>query len=254
MARKKDLSAEDVMKRMFPDLPTSEDVPVTKTADPADQTQATIKALQDQIAQMQGQLTNTSRANQALSSQAQTEMPPQYPQIDYGQAPDPVADPKGFAMFHQKATAALVAYERDNVLYLQRQQGKQATKTAQLWSDFEGSYGDYAKHTEQVEIAASRVIAKAAAKGVDTDKYMYANSAAFMQDVTKEMDRLFPGLTATGAADNDDDDDDDERTNVFGGGVQSGNGKADAQHVAPERYGNLSKDIMEWQEKTGFHR
>lgn len=254
MARKKDTSAEDVFKRMFPDLPTSDDVaPAAKAADPADQTSASIAALQAKIASLEGQLTNTSRANQALSSQAQIEQPPAYPNINYDLAPDPVADPKGYARFHAQATQALVAYERDNVLYAQRQQNKQATKTQQLWSEFEGSYADYAKHQEQVEIAASRVIAKAAAKGVDTDKYMYANSASFMQDVTKEMDRLWPGLTKADADIDDDDADEDTRTDMFGGGVATGSG-GKQQQAAPERYGNLSKDIMEWQEKTGFHR
>jgi hypothetical protein len=258
MAKKQPkVNPDDILKQMYPDLLTSDDYEAEEAKKAAaakpDDTATTIANLQAQLAGLEGQLATVGRANTVLSSQAQTDMPPVKPQVDYSKAPDPATDPAGFAQFMDNVTQSRVNYEKEAYNYTLRQQSAASNKTAVLWKDFEGNYPAYAKNAERVEIAASRVIEKARALGQDTDKYMYGNSAGFMKDVVKEIDRIFGKVEAEADDDEGDDEGDDNRTGVFGGGQAAGSPQAVGRQPQ-ERYGTLSKDIMAWQQKTGFHR
>lgn len=262
MAKKKSqqLTADDLLKQMYPDLQTSDDF-APQQIDTTQQTQQTnggdsaaIAALQAKIDALQGQLQNTVKANTALSTQATTALPPARPQVDFSKAPSPIDDPAGYAKFMYDANQMQIEYEKQAFNWQQQQAQSSQQKTNVLWSNFEKAYPVYAGNDKQVEVAAQRVISRAKALGQDPDKYMYANSAQFMQDVVAEIDDLF-GKPKDTEDDDDDvaDDGDDLRTNVFGGSISTPSG-AKSQSAPPERYGVLSKDILAWQQKTGFHR
>lgn len=257
MAKKKQPTADDILKMMYPDLPTSEDE--VGQQQPQQQPQggddkAQIAALQAQIAALEGRISQTSKANVALQTQATTAMPPTRPNIDYTKAPDPVEDKDGYTRFMLDAQRKEIEYEKSLLTYQQQQAQQTQQKSGQLWSSFSGKYGDYAKDEERLTIATQQVIQRARASGLDTERYMYANADQFMEDVTKEFDKLFgkPGGKQQEVDDEEEDDDDGLTTSLIGGGVGGGGGRK--QQPAPQRYGELSQEINAWQQKTGFHR
>lgn len=260
MARKQrqQATADDILRQMYPDLPTSEDFGQPKQAaatdaeaSPGDKSQ--IVALQAQIAAMEGRIAATARANAALQSQATTDMPPVKPTIDYNQAPDPVDDKNAYTKFMLDAQNKMLQYEKDMLVYEQRRGQAAAQKTSGLWSNFKTKHDDYAKDEERLVIATQQVIARAKQAGMDTDRYMHASSDQFMEDVTKEYDRLFGKPGEKPGADDDEEGDDDTSLEMLGGGV--GGATTGARGKAPpQRYGDLSQEVLAWQEKTGFRR
>jgi hypothetical protein len=256
MAKRKQASADDILKQMYPDLMTSDDFEKKEDPKQTEQPNAQVAELQAKLAALESQLSNVGRANAALSSQITIPQAPQPPQIDMSKAPDPVENPQGYAKFIMDAANAKIDYEKNVILYQQEQSRTQSERVSALWNDFSSKYKEYAADDERVAIATQQVVAKARAKGIDPEKYMYGQSEIFMKDVVGEMDRLFgkPGAAAAAGADDDEDDEDDVRTDVFGGAT-AGTGQSPATRQAPpEKYGSLSKDLMAWQEKTGFHR
>lgn len=262
MARKKqaELSANDILKQLYPDIPSSDDFEppavekqTQQAASEADR--KTILDLQAQIANLTGQMSNVAKTNTALMTQATTDMPPTAPQADYSKAPNPIDDPAGYAKFVQKAVADQVEYEKQAYAWQTRQESSRANRASNLWATFTEQHPDYAENTERVEVAAMKVIERAKANGVDTDKYMYQNSGQFMADVTKEIDRLWGKPNAGGSADDGEGDTiEDIRTGGLQGGVQASNGGVRTAPAAPQRYGALSQDVIEWQKQTGFYR
>lgn len=249
---KKPTKADDILKQMYPDIMTSDDYeekPEEKVTQPA--ADPRVAKLEAEIAALQGQLGNLDKSNRALMSQTTVEVPPQMPQIDYSQAPDPAVDPKGFMQFQEQATMALLRWKEEEINFNARQARSQAEKVESLWSDFSRDYKAYAGDTEKVELAAEKVVKRAQAKNQNLDKYMYGNSEGFMADVAKEYDRLFgkpKGLEV------EDDDEPEDRSEGLFDGASAGHNPAPAVNKPPERYGQLSKDLMAWQQKTGFHR
>lgn len=253
MAKRKELSADDILKQMYPDLQTSEDAEAAAAAKLAaakgteNDAGAQIAQLQQQIAQLQG-VVSTVRTPEPKYREAQR---PQKPVM--GKAPDPIQDPDGYANFVQQATSALIDYEKADWQWQQGQAATAQNRTGGLWGKFEAAYTDYAapENSKKVEIAAKEVLQRAQAAGMDTDQYMYSNSEAFMRDVVNEYDGLF-GKAGVAAGD-DDDDDDDNRATMFDGSAAGANGVGKTPQP-PERFGALSQGINAWQEKTGFHR
>lgn len=257
MAKRKQVSADDILKQMYPDLMTSDDFEKKDEPKADPNANAQVAELQAKLAALESQLSNVSRANSALSSQVTIPQPPVPPQFDMSKAPDPVENPQGYAKFVMDAANAKIEYEKNAILYQQEMSRTQAERSNALWNDFSTKYKDYAADDEKVAIATQQVVAKARAKGIDPEKYMYGQSEIFMKDIVSEMDRLFgkAGAAASAGSDDDDDDEDDVRTDVFGGANAGVGGAAAAKaQQPPERYGSLSKDLMAWQEKTGFHR
>lgn len=254
------VSAEDILKQMYPDLPSSDDYvqenPATKQTQNQPNVDPQVAELKAQLAALQAQVQTQTKTASALMSQAVQDMPPQMPQIDYSRAPDPVEDPKGFAEFNMRATQQLLAWKEADFEYKQRQRTTTQTRNDILWDKFTKDYPAYAENDERVGIAAEMVVKRAVANGTDPDKYMYGNSAGFMQDVVHEIDRLW-GKPQTGVDTDDDDIDDDEpatRTDgLFGGSGQSGDATSKSK-APPSQYGALSQELMAWQEKTGYKR
>lgn len=263
MARKAKpaVDAADVLKLMYPDLPTSEDytdplgaaieADKARTAAPVDNGKLT--ALEQQVAALQGQLSQARQTSQALMTQATTDLPPAKPQFDYSKAPDPTLEPAAFAQYMAQIGEANIQYEKNLYAWQQGQANAVAQRTAHLWDAFSESYPDYAKRGKHVEIAAAEVIQKAKLAGRDVDKYMYGAAGDFMKDVADEMDKLWP-TSGKPLGGDDDDDEEDDRTDMLGGGA-GGNGVASARggQKPPEQYGALGKDVLAWQKATGFH-
>lgn len=256
--RPANVTADDILKQMYPDLMTSDDYE-QKTEQKTDTggVDPKVAALEAQLNALQGQIGNLDAANRALMNQSNVDIAPQPPQINYDDAPDPQVDPKGYMEFNQRATLALLDWKEREFEWRQNQTRRAANQVDTLWSDFSSNYGAYAKDSEKVEVAADKVLKRAQAKNVNVDKYMYTNSDKFMADVAKEYDRLF-GKPQD--ADDDDDafdfdgDGDDRSAGLFSGAGAGPKGQAVSQQEAPQRYGKLSQELMAWQEKTGFKR
>jgi hypothetical protein len=180
-------------------------------------------------------------------------MPPAELDLDKLNLPDPIEDPKGYAKAVHAATladaAARIKYEKDVIMWQNRQASAAQTKSDALLNDFSAKYGAYSKNPKQVEVAAARVLSAAKARGEDINDYMYGHSDQFYSDVVAEIDDLFG--KPTGAADEDDDD----RADALPSGQIGGqDGPSGERKAPPSRYGALGSDLRDWQEKTGFYR
>jgi hypothetical protein len=252
MAKKanQQVSADDILKQMYPDIKTSEDYEdeqKAKQTTTGDDTSKTIAALQAQIARLEGSVS----ASQRPAPVTQNYAAPQRPVIDWDKAPDPIQEPGKYGRFLAEANQAIIDYEKQAWQYQSSQQNLNTARTQNLWAKFEANYKEYTENTDRVEIAASRVLQRLQGAGMDTDAYMYGQSDQFMKDVVAEIDTLW-GKGGSGGED-DAEDDDDNRTVVLGGA--GGNAKGPSQQQEqPQKYGSLSNDVLAWQEKTGFYR
>lgn len=256
MARKRKASNEnDVLKSMFPDLPTRDDEEnetkvETKTGD--DDYSKVIEELRAKVAEQDRALEESRRERLALMSTPQRVVAPQPPKIDNSNIPNPIDDPEGYANAIRKQIEAEANYKQEVQQFQQQQQQQQTGRLTSLWDSFQEAHPDYAENQKRVEIAATQVVQRAQQRGLNLDQYMYGNSSLFMKDVIKEMDDLF-GKPVADTDDDDDDTDDtpDSRTEgIFGGGGRSaaGGGKA------AEKLGSITSEISAWQEKTGYGR
>lgn len=259
MAKRKDPTADEILKQMFPDIMTSDDLEAeaaakeeaAKAAAAAPDTARQVTDLQAQLARLEGQLSASQRPGYTpTQSQA-----PQRPNISYEAAPDPLTDPKGYAQFVHQSTQAQIEYEKQAWAYNNQQQTQAANRTQGLWDQFAEKYKDYASNSDRVEIATTRVIQRAKAAGTDTDKYMYGTSDVFLKDVVGEIEKLWgkPKPAAEDEDDGDEGDTIDNRTQILGGGA-SGSAPGKVAPQSNQKFGALSQDINAWQQKTGFYR
>lgn len=246
---KKTVSADDILRQMYPDLPTSDDFkPAAAAGASAEPT----------IAELQAQITALKAGNYQAASKPIRGRPldlpvaPTRPVFDLSKAPDPIQQPQDYAAFVRQMTEADISYEKKQYQWEQQAQKATADRVVGLWDDFSGAYGAYGKDPKKVEVAAAQVVNKKNAAGVNTNKYMFEDTDSFFNDVTKEYDELFgkPKPVLEGAGDNDDDE--DNRGVVSGGGV----GSTAPVNVArpPEKFGALGSDLDAWQQRTGFYR
>lgn len=255
----KQVSADDILKQMYPDLLTTDDYAQPKAGAQEAKAEPTVSDLQREIAQLQGRLEAvSSRPVQQVRQAVQQDQPPVPPQINYDNAPNPIDDPAGYAKFVRETTQAQIDYEKAAYAYQNRQAQVAATRNNSLWDDFSTKYKPYAGDPEKVEAATGVVLSRAQAKGVDINEYMYGNTDQFMKDVAAQMDKLY-GKPSEGDDDDDyvdveSDDEPDNRTAGLLGGATAGGKAAASPKEAPQKYGILSQEVMAWQEKTGFHR
>lgn len=257
MKRNKTKPVEDpnaaIMAKMFPDLPTSdENDEVSEKSTQTSDSDTKIAELMTKLAAMEEKMNATAQANLQLMTQPVVDPVPQRRAVP-DKAPDPVDNPDQYAQYVQQKTQADIDYQREVNNWQNRQAAQGAARLQNLWQQFGTSYPDYVENEERVEIAATRVLAKAQAAGYDTQKYMYGNTNAFMAEVAKTMDNLFGKPDADDDNDDDDDNTPEVRTAGIFGGAEGGH-KATGGRKAPEPMGSISNDIKAWQQKTGFHR
>lgn len=257
MARaKKAKSENDVLRSMFPDLPTRDDVEdatvETKGNDDKEDYSKVIQELQAKLAEQERSLEESRRERMALMSQPQRVVPPQEPKFDTSNIPNPIDDPEGYAKAVRQSIDAGIKYQRELDNFNAQQERQQTGKLSSLWESFQEAHPDYAENQKRVEIAATQVVQRAQQRGINLDQYMYANSGMFMKDVIKEMDDLFGKPTAGDDTEVDDDDEPDNRTGGIPGGAEAGGrGSAGPKN---EKLGSLTQEISQWQAKTGYGR
>lgn len=252
--RKAELTADEILKQMFPDMPDSTDFeqPEEKPTVKADDN-AALTALQAQVAQLTSQLAQTRR--QAVKQDTDTvPLPPAELDLSKIELPDPIDDPKGYAKALIAATTAhadaKIKYEKDVIMWQNRQVATNQTKADNLLSGFNAKYADYAKNSRQVEVAAAQILSRAKARGEDINDYMYGHSDQFYADVVAEIDDLFGKPKGTAS-----DEDDDDRADALPSGQIGGqDGPSGERKAPPSRYGALGSELRTWQEKTGFYR
>lgn len=250
MAKAKQITADDILKQMYPDLKTSEDFQEEKKADPASP-EGQIAALQAQIAELTGKSRQNPSEPTRTREIAALPQAPQRPVIDYNTAPDPIQNPKEYAAWVHESTASQIEYEKANYAWQQSVAAVGANRQNELWNDFKSTYKQYAGDPEKVGIAAEKVINKNKAAGVNTEKYMFEDSGSFMKDITETYDRLFGKPKDEGDEGNVDDGDDD-RTTFQGSGAPAGRDGPAGTPRPPEKFGALGSAVDDWQRKTGF--
>lgn len=264
MAAKK--KQEVVVQPAHPDLKWLEDpagevggVQQTKSAAPAG---PSVDDLMKQIAELRSQVDNTRQTNMALMAQPIVSMPPQVQtEIDYKALPDPVAEPENYARKLNEQVQLVIKGQKAIEDYNSGLQQTEQERVSTLWSDFSGKYTGHAEHPQLAQAAALTVAQKAKARGIDVNKYMYANSPQFMAEVAAEMDRV-AGRSLSAEAEDDDEpttmtkpggvpraEADDHRTGGMFGGTEVG-GRPDVQRRDPDMF----DEVREWQRKTGFMR
>lgn len=251
MAKKQNITADDILKQMYPDLKTSDDF-VAETKPTEGSPEAKIAELTAQIATLTGKGQQNDAPRGKSRELAQLPQAPVRPIIDYSTAPDPVQKPQDYAAWVHESTAAQIEYEKANYAWQQQVGAVQGNRQQELWNDFQSSYKQYAGNAEKVGIAAQKVIEKNKAAGVNTEKYMFEDSDRFMKDVTDTYDRLFGKPKDDGNVDDNADDGDDDRTSFQGSGAPASRDGPSATPRPPEKYGALGSAVDDWQKKTGF--
>jgi hypothetical protein len=213
----------------------------------------TLKALQDQIAKLSGDLDNQRQTNMALMAQPMIQAAPQAPSVNMKNLPDPTLDPEAYAAEVAQRTTAYIG----QVQQLQQAQaasvGQSDRRVEALWQDFNEKYPQFSKNPDQVEFAATKVAERAKARGIDVGKYIFGAAPVFMADVAKEMEKVF-GKPVDPDAD-DEATGDDVRTAGIAGGQESGGRAVKAEDRGPAFQPNsMFGDVQAWQARTGFTR
>lgn len=239
--------------KFMPDLPYDDGTDDNAGQQAAATKGPTTEELLARIEALTSQVSGLQSTNTALMSQPQMHNAPPAPTLDLSNMPDPTLDPEAYAretiMRQQKFNESQRAVQEYNA---QQQQVEQRRLNA-LWEQFQEAHPGY-DNIEQIEFVTRKVVQRAADRGLDVNKYMYANSAGFMNDVVHEYDKIF------GQPANDDDDDDndvsgtieaaDDRSAGIFGGMESGGKPAQGGKDKP---GDMFDDIKAFQKKTGFY-
>lgn len=262
---------------MFSDLHEYADS-LNTAADPEPQANAQPDPRDDRIARLEAALDAMQRradeqeaTNVALTTRTTQPQAPQPPAaLSFEGLPDPVEDPKAYGEQLQSRIDQMIQsrmqYDRD----LRAHQGAQTQTKDVLWEDFSEAFPDYAADEERVGFVTQKVLKRAAARGLDTDRYMLGNSNRFFRDIVKEYNNVF-GEPET--ADDDEDfepepkprrrtqrraqDDDYEprgRTGGILGGMDGGAGRQPRGRTpTDEGPGDMIKEIQEIQRKGGYY-
>lgn len=265
MAKKKQVEVQPA----HPDLkwleePNGEQGGQQKQAAPTQQ--ADVAALMAQIAELRSEISSTKQANMALMSQPLVDMPPKVQtEIDYKALPDPSLEPENYVKALNGQIAAVLQGQKAIDDYNSSRVQTEQERVAALWNDFSAKYTGHAEHQQLAQTAAITVAQKARARGMDVNKYMYANSPQFMAEVAAEMDKI-AGRSLAPQEDEDTDDGgvqitpaarsvprsegtEDHRTGGMFGGTEVG-GRPQIERREPDMF----DEVREWQRKTGFMR
>src|SRR5690606_29580715 len=133
-----------------------------------------VLALQKQIADLNAQISNMQKTNLALMQTPK--VAPQAPgPLNLQGLPDPTLEPEKYAAEVAKRTEAHMAAQRRYEQEIASQEGAQNQTLNAVWEDFKERHGAYAQDPEKVEIVARRVAAKAAARGIDVNRYIVSD-------------------------------------------------------------------------------
>lgn len=210
-----------------------------------------------QIAALNARIEEQDRVNMALTTTVPTQVQqpaPKSEELDMAGLPDPLDDAVAYAKEVQRRTVdhvnKQIKAQRDADEAASRERNNVNLKTDDLWNTFTDKYEDYAGDERKVKFAAQEAIDDAQRKGIDIQRYMYANSDRFMRDVAAKYDTIFgkPGEDTDGSDQSQDDD--TSRTSGIFGGMESGN-KGSFGSSPP--VGDMIKDLHDVQKKSGFY-
>lgn len=256
MARKKSGGLEAPV-RQIPDLPfeVPADLAKVEKADGETDGTTTIAALQEQIKLMQANQKALEATNLALMQQAPVVTPQLLPtEVDTKGLPDPVTDPEAYAKELQSRMRTAFQNEQKNQQAVAQAQTSQQGKIDALWEDFKEQYGDYAEQAERMQYIATKLANRAAQRGRDVGKYMFASSPQFFADAVALYDKEF-GKPGSETADDDDDggsllEADEIRTaGIPGGGPKGRQAPKDEDDIQGK---SIMQGVREWQQKSGF--
>lgn len=239
----------------FPDLPYN---------DPDGDEEGAKKGEEDKLTELQKQIEAQNAAIEALKAQnftlmaqpltAQVQKPtPPAPKPDLSGLPNPVDDPDGYAAGVSERTIAHIEATRGYEAALAQEEGKKAGRVEQLWDDFQTLHEDYAANPTRVKFIAGEVAARAAARGIDVERYMFTHSDKFMADVAAAYDKEFGKPKRAGEAEAGAEETITEATRTGGafGGIETGGRVVDRGDK--QRADTMFADIRDFQKKHGFY-
>lgn len=226
-----------------PDLPFDDGEPTAKAAEGP-----SVETLQARLAELERQLTAQQETNLALMARAPVQQQPNLtpPTVDTKDLPDPVQNPDGYASELHKRTAAALETRMNQVAYVQQMAKAQSERLEGLWGEFVDAYEPYAQNRKLVEFAAREVVNRAAANGIDTEKYMFVYKDRFMKDVVSELTKLGVKPDAEEA-----DEDEEIRTDGVLGGLETGQRPNMPPAIDPN---DMFADLRQFQLKHGLHK
>lgn len=239
----------------LPDFGTDEDDNDASNKAKADQpdTNAQLEALRAQVSELTRYKADAERlqaSNLALMSQPMVQTQPQMlpTEPDMKGLPDPVENPQQYAAEVAKRTSMAIQNAQKNERTVQASEQTAQQKLNALWTDFNTEYKELAKNPNVVKFAATEVANQAAARGMDVNRYMFANSKGFMKDVA---DYIQTNFAVKSAEDEDEDDVEETRTIGMFGGAEGGSRPTKQAEEGP---GDAFADIRDFQRRTGWHR
>lgn len=185
--------------------------------------------------------------------------------LDLTKLPDPIEHQAEHAAELQRRIDAYVQAKTADVKQELTEQNNQSTQAAQLWNGFKAAHPDWAEHEELVGTVAARVTQRAAAQGLDPQKYMFNSPQLFYADIVKELDAKYKPLIADKGDEGEGEgdpapepkakktagqEDDAGRTAGIFGGLESG-GKPAAPGKPPA--GDMIADLHAMQRKSGYY-
>lgn len=226
-----------------------------------------MEEMADQLAELQRQLSEQSRSNFALLTQAPTSTQSNITGPEKVELPDVTVDPEGYAAAVRKQ----IQNENDfnNRRANEENSRKQSMKERVdgLWEDFGDQFPALAAKQDRVDFAAQKVIERANKRGLDVQKYMFVTSDQFLSDVADQMEKTFGTQEVddeedftpsrrrsnqkTARRSRNRDDDETSRTAGIFGGNESG-GKPAGKRQQADEGPDMIADMQAMQKKYGF--
>ena len=252
------MAKDDKKPDMFPDLGSDQPKPEPeddaeflkgfKTQEDAEKGFNELTASQDKLTEELARVraheeTMQGMIDQLLAGQSPTTATVQAaPTLDYTKLPDPVEDKDGFARGILEQTQAIVAHQTQEAGVANSQQ----QQLDSLWGRFQDDHPDLADYSEYVEVAAREEVAKAQARGIDSNQLIFKNPDGFMRTVADNTRAKVKKLEAKFGEKKESEPNRD--TGLAGGsdGASSDEGEG---HV---KLGSMTGDLKKLQRESGF--
>lgn len=215
----------------------------------AEEPEVDVKSLQERLAALETETKTMRQTNMALMQQApRVQEQPKVEEISLDGLPDPLDNPKGYLAELNKRIVGSVE-SRVKAGIAQATAGAGDNRAQELFNDFASrdEYSAIAEDEEKLGIAATMVVNRMAARGVDTEKYMYQGRDMFFKDVAAEYTRVF-GKAKLDEDVEDETPDSARAAAVFGGQAVTRKSKQSQE----DKGSDMLADLAEIQLKDGF--
>lgn len=251
MTKKKSDVPQDILQLMHPALPFDEkSLEEPKAAATGPDYSAQLAELSANLKRMEEANQNLQRTNMALMGQPIVPQQPQFgsTEISYENLPDPVTNPKEYGQtLVQRTLAAQQAIQKQQD-WERSQRTEVEGRVNSIWQQFGDKHPGLKGKAELIESAATKAVAQAKARGMDPNKYMFANTDGFFDDTVKILADW--GIKEEGAA-AEDDDTPPQRTSGIPGGLESGGALTKSKEE--DHMPTLMDEVKDWKLKTGYY-